>query len=158
MTNYEPGAVAIATVRGVPNVRVFRYHGRNWISAETVGEPRLRSRLHSNEQVTDIRPLIVLDLDYLRFLSGAGQPAVIEHLRRHVATAPLAEQIEAQTKPPRIPEPTGFAPVVEAGVAQHDVRLQWSRNEQGFWFCKDSDEYARNWGELIDPTLVRPGV
>lgn len=69
----------------------------------------------------------------------------------------LADQIAAQKKPPRIPEP-GWGAIVEAGVDAHDERLLWTPNDQGFWSCKNPDEYARHWQQLLDPVLVRDGI
>ena len=72
----------------------------------------------------------------------------------------LADQIEAQSKPPRIPEP-GLWGVVEA-VGQRDMyeareRLTWVRTDGDVW-RNDSCGYGVAWGDLENPTLVRPGI
>ena len=156
MSTYEPGSVAVATVRGVPNVRVMCIDDENFPWIVDTGH---RQKSHD---VTDIRPLVVLDLDPALDHMGGGMsdlPEVLKDMRHGggIFADRIANQIEAQTKPPRIPEP-GWGGIVEASVREHDMRPLWTPNDQGFWACKDPDEYARNWGELIDPTLVRPGV
>ena len=152
MSTYEPGTVAVATVRGVPNVRVFHWDRSvsKWLSATPVDG----TCIHSIGHVTDVRPLVVLDLEdsaeavrHLRAVAGSWD--VVED---------IADQIEAQTQSPRIPEPTGFAPIVEAGVDQHDQRLRWVQNHRGYWVCEDRDEYDRLWSELVNPVLVRDGI
>ena len=57
---------------------------------------------------------------------------------------------------PRIPEPSVFG-VVEAGVRQHDVRLQWVRID-ALWEPNDPDEYTRTWDDLLEPVLIREGI
>jgi hypothetical protein len=153
MSNYEPGTVAVATVRGVTNVRVFRIRDHHdvvrWVTADN-----LNGWLgHHDSDVTDVRPLVVLDLE----LTDAAAAALVSDLRECNWRA-VANQIETQTKPPRIPEPTGFAPVVEAGVNQHDERLRWYRNMAGSWTPSVRSEYARDWDDLVDPVLVRDGI
>jgi hypothetical protein len=154
MSTYEPGTVAVATVRGVPNVRVIRYTSRagfRWLEAST-------GTVNIDEQVTDIRPLVVLDLNECEY----GRDAIIAALRtndpasRYHQNDWLADQIEQQTKPPRIPEP-GLWGVVEAGVKEHDQRLRWVRLGDNYR-PDDRDEYDRLWCDLIDPTLVRTGI
>ena len=63
----------------------------------------------------------------------------------------LADEIEAQTKPPRIPEP-GLWGVVEDSAG--DV-----------WICTEPHRWTRivdgvewPWVDLIDPVLIREGV
>jgi hypothetical protein len=66
----------------------------------------------------------------------------------------LADQIEAQAKPPRIPEP-GLWGVVEAGTDGLPVR-RWVHHEEDRWVCDTGER--RNWEALADPTLIREGV
>ena len=82
------------------------------------------------------------------------------HTYRADVLRELADQIEAQTKPPRIPEP-GWSGVVEAHTAQNSDRLRWQRDSgthSAHWVCEDTLEYDRTWDVLIDPILVRPGI
>lgn len=153
---YEPGTVAVATVCGVPNVRVMRVESNyaptiEWASAQ--GE---KHRMHEPREVTDVRPLVVLDLvnaeqtiKTLRIKAndcGIYQAGVLSE---------LADQIEAQTKPKRIPEP-GLWGVVEAAANGGAERGQFVHTPK-FWYCAEFD-HARGWDALIDPTLIREGV
>lgn len=60
-TANKPGQVCVATVRGVEGVRVMRLNdglsSAVWASVETFPH-----RLHEDHAVTDVRPLVVLDL------------------------------------------------------------------------------------------------
>ena len=136
-----------------------------WYSWE--GTPPLPYVLKAVGKVVP-KDAVVLDLDgldrdeTLSFLRSAhfAYPArkydqQPDHLNR------IADAIEAQTKPPRIPEP-GWGALVEAGVTQHDERLHWQRNNNNWtatrWSCSNPNEYDRMWDELIDPVLIREGV
>ena len=179
MSTYEPGTVAVATVRGVPNVRVFRRHNPETGVRDWAYNPEPERGLpyscdsDASDVVTDVRPLVVLDLDtvpttltdavgcnfpnWLRTAAKTDRDQESRRNDRPVLLEWIADQIEAQTKPPRIPEP-GWGAIVEAGVDAHDERLLWTPNDQGFWSCKNPDEYARHWQQLVDPTLVRDGI
>ena len=162
MSTYEPGTVAVATVRGVPNVRVMRTTGKGgaddcWLTAEHVQG----WRFHMASDVTDIRPLVVLDLDGVPFADRLADTLRSIHMLG--SSIPeflsLADQIEAQTKPPRIPEP-GWGAVVEAGVRGSRVdnsRRHWLRTTDGKTWHDGRDTYTA-WDDLVDPTLVRPGI
>jgi hypothetical protein len=64
----------------------------------------------------------------------------------------VADQIEAQTQPPRIPEPKVFG-VVRA-IGRDGIRREWVRTLNGW-----SDGYSVHpWSTLGDPILVRPGL
>jgi hypothetical protein len=162
MSTYEPGTVAVATVRGVPNVRIWRTPFSNWVSERAI----LQETAHVDRVVTDIRPLVVLDLDgydgeravtYLRNLARESRDVFDESPSPRGKLANLiADQIEQQKKPPRIPEP-GLWGVVEAGVKEHDQRLRWVRLGDNYR-PDDRGEYDRLWCDLIDPTLIRPGI
>lgn len=107
-TNLDPG-IYKATVRGVPDVIVFidgAHYGR---TAEYVAE----HREHLPIDITDARRLIVLDVDDVPRLAYA--------VRCEGLTA-IADQIEAQTRPPRIGEP-GLWGVVEASWAEAEAML-----------------------------------
>ena len=73
----------------------------------------------------------------------------------------IADQIEAQTKPPRISEP-GIGGIVRAGLvglADRPAKLR-VRLPQG-WVNLEADGVHINswdWSELVDPVLVREGV
>jgi hypothetical protein len=104
---------------------------------------------------------VVLDLDSLDTTApGEGETAaqyVVRTLRgpaHGLATRrAIADQIEAQTKPPRIPEP-GLWGVVEA--ARYASTRRWVHHEEERWIS-DTGAILR-WEDLRDPVLVREGV
>lgn len=108
MTKYAAGTVAVATVRGVPNVRVMLAvpgSAMPWIGNADDGRG---TYWHTDQQVTDVRPLVVLDLAAPAY---GGAARVVEALRRcptrDSVSLALADQIEAQTKPPAPRFPLG---------------------------------------------------
>lgn len=113
MSTYEPGTVAVATVRGLPNVRVMRVAHTGWVSSPETKGPFV----HLESEVTDVRPLVVLDLnDEERAL-----------LRRVVTTdytfrLGTLQAVKAQTKPAKPPEPQGLGAVVEDAAGNQWVR------------------------------------
>jgi hypothetical protein len=139
MTAYEPGQIAVATVRGVPNVRVMRGDGifkNNWYSNRPV-TGSLTS--FSDREVTDIHPLVVLDLE------KHSEPAIADLVRqlRRDRWHLVADQIEAQIKPPKPAEPTGLGAVVEDAdgnrwVRAFSLRLAWTDT----LFAENCREYA----------------
>lgn len=175
MSDYPAGTVAVATVRGVKGVRVVRVDrgGLNEWSASfhwLTPEPVQETEYHRDEHVTDIRPLVVLDLNDAPWVGPGTIPNLLREFartdhygglapRRVGATNWLADQIEAQTKPPRIPEPGPWG-VVEAAVDGTKVRRRFVRHDTssdyGPWHSKDA-RWAR-WDDLIDPVLIREGV
>jgi hypothetical protein len=109
--------------------------------------------------ITDARPLIVLDLgDRVR------REYVVEILRenRHSWTHDVADQIEAQTKPARIPEP-GWDGKVLAHTESNPVRREFIRYgvrpiPTHFNWNDSLGVAAQQWGDLLYPTLIREGV
>jgi len=134
--DYPIGTVATATVRGVEGVRVMLFEGgtgtRAWLSSVYMKG----GRAHAPHDVTDIRPLVTLDL-------GEDIPRLREALARWTgwtsltvekdAIRRLLDQIEAQTRPPKPPEPQGLGAVVEDANG-----LRWTRVEAG------ADDFTRN--------------
>lgn len=163
MTDYKPGTVAKAAVRGVPNVTVFAFAADTWASGEKVDG----TRVHDARLVTDVRPLVVLDLGALS--ADAPHLAIwadaVDLLRRYESQlqsallGDIADQIEAQTKPPRIPEP-GVWGVVEAKTGPRGERtlLVRSAKASGADWTDVNDSQNWAWGDLYDPVLVREGV
>ena len=160
MTEYAEGTVAVATVRGVPGVRVFRTASSTddsfsvWRHAEVKG----RWLTHPGE-VADVRPLVVLDL---KAANPHGVPSIVlENLlstlrnSEYLGCEGVADQIEAQTKP-KLEEP-GLWGVVEAGVQGSTERHHYvRRGTDGYWYTIRGAQ--RSWSELVDPVLVREGV
>jgi len=107
-------------------------------------------------QVADARPLIVLDTNAL----SAWR---IADIIRSNGYAGVADQIEAQTKPARIPEP-GLWGVVEASLTdrtlrRHLVHLMTPTISVWVWTDPQMSSSARyGWDDLINPTLIREGV
>ena len=166
MTDYKPGTVAVATVRGVRDMRVFRDDGGGWYSGVFVNG----RWWHSDSKVTDVRPLMVLDPKDVPGPSFCGRQT--GGLRSYAASLRkdgyhsaadvfgyLADQIEAQTKPPRIPEPGKYGVVRASGQGLDNV--EWV-NEGKWWVSLDEGiSQPRRWAEwreLEDPTLIREGV
>ena len=159
MSTYEPGTVAVATVRGVKGLRVVRIATAHVATAWlTPCETPDGYRWHSDFDVTDVRPLVVLDLAHPA-LTAAVLRQVGEYIRKQHKTSVeddqiadfIADQIEAQTKPPRIPEP-GLWGVVEA-----DTGEKFLRADGGIWRSVDTG-VGRMWEDVDNPTLVREGV
>jgi hypothetical protein len=152
--DWKPGTVAKATVRGVPDVTVFAFVAGTWVSGEDVEG----TRVHGALRVTDVRPLVVLDIEDAG-LSGSYDVRrinLLEHLRKGTNVAQhLADLIEAQTKPPRIPEP-GLWGVVEAPTQRGGYVWQWVHHPKDVWLNAEGDSCP--WAKLVDPVLVRDGV
>jgi len=161
MSPYEPGTVAVATVRGVEGVRIFLADPRSadeWTSAGLVDG----TLWHKDKDVTDVRPLVVLDPDDVAADGFSTVASLVTNLRRPPSGANfswLADQIEAQTKPPRIPEP-GLWGVVEATFRDGRSRHGWAvrRLTDGDADWQDGAGDYHQWDDLIDPILVREGV
>jgi len=155
MTALTPG-IYKATVRGVPDQIVMvsdqSVNYRN--STLTRCGPEY---WHPDSEVTDARPLTLVDVNY--WFHGRI-PEAAKHVRessiRNTASreviCDILDQIEAQTKPARIPEP-GLWGVVE------DIHFRYVR-----YSMVGGDDWANllghqyTWASLIDPTLVRPGI
>jgi hypothetical protein len=118
MSDYPVGTIALATVRGVEGVRVMAGEGLyppklRWVTTD----PRLvdsgNDGWYFDYDVTDVRPLVLLDLDTI---GASSWKVVADNLRTtgcRIARENIADQIEAQTKPPKPDEPTGLGAVVE---------------------------------------------
>jgi hypothetical protein len=150
---YKPGQIAKATVRGVPDVTVTRTCS-SWTTATAVG-PTGGFYSHSGRHVTDIRPLVVLDLHAANDSIPASEVAetAINTLRNspYISDAGLASQIEAQTRP-TIEEPKGLGAVVE-----DDKGVRWVRTDGEDWPW-DSPWKAAVWGEITPVRVLSEGV
>lgn len=160
-TEYEPGTVAVATIQG-ESVRVVADHDGCWI---VFGHSFFKSIKQNNDHyITDIRPLVVLDLDDPRAtLAVLGDHAIELDNAGSTYSLPvlneLRDQIREQTKPPRIPEP-GLWGVVEAHVmsgSNPQATYRWVRTAVG-WVPIGSMQRPHDWSDLFDPTLIREGV
>jgi hypothetical protein len=130
-----------ATVRGIPGESIVMV-GKDGYTYSLAPDGEARACY----VFQDARPLIVLDLDYIRFKSY-GLRDVIGILRRD-GHEDIADQIEAQTKPARIPEP-GLWGVVDSDGVEFVHR-------PGGWQCPVGGWYS--WDRLINPALIRDGI
>jgi len=148
----EPGLYR-ATVRGVPNVMVLiadSGFGHTIERYDYAGQS-FPEHIHGSSKITDACPLIVLDLS--GFISDE---LLIEHLRgaEWFDTDSLADQVEAQTKPPRIPEPLHWGSKVRTARATYvllDIATLGRR------WLDQHDGQLYKWDALADPVLVREG-
>ena len=147
MSALEPGLYR-ATVRGVKDVTVM-VDGSTQIHTLTLVRDVWGNdySTHHEHQVTNARPLIVLNLE------GYSAPSFVTRLRA-AGFDTIPDQIEAQTKPARIPEP-GLWGVVEAKVAAVYGPCNWVKDEYG-WVSHSG--VTVKWDLLIDPILIRAGV
>jgi len=143
----EPG-IYRATVCGIPDTIVTVKPG---VYSTTYAVGRYNEDQHRD--ITDARPLIVLDL------GGAADTAARNLRALHSATADIiADQIEAQTKPARIPEP-GWGEKVRArtlGNGHEREFLRYKADDPDFRWADGCEQYL--WSALIDPTLIREGI
>ena len=158
MSALSPGLYR-ATVEGVPNIIIMiaDEYGRGTTS-RCVPDTPYGTRGHDRDNITDARPLIVLDLE--------NPAAVVRSLRTATRYSDevlpyldqVAASIEAQTKPARIPEP-GLWGVVEASSIYVNDRLTYvHHNKPGPWAWATQSRGSCKWDDLIDPTLIREGL
>ena len=150
MSALSPGLYR-ATVRGVPNVIVLIDENGYGHHATIIGDSR-----HSDpSRITDVRPLIVLDLED----HGRVNASNLAQVLREDGYPRLADQLEAQTKPARIPEPMGRGAVVTDGSEFHFpwTRFSGSKDQnEGNWINEDG--LVQQWSKISDPTLISEGV
>ena len=110
---------------------------------------------------------VVLDLKAARpggVEHGEVVRAAVESLRKspYLSDTRLAEQIEEQTKPPRIPEPGLWAVVGAATSPAHNGSVRrFVRHSDlgGKDWVEVGGSNAYRWDLLVDPvTLVRDGI
>ena len=173
-TIYAPGTVAKVTLRrlmadGKPRANdagdtylaFWDDYNRQWVSAEAGALATAGDFWHF-----DVRPLVVLDLDEAPRGAGNNYPQwLLQAASSDQASSGrtnyrpgflrwLADQVETQTRPPRIPEP-GLWGVVEATGATMP-RRRWIHHEEDRWVC-DTGVW-RYWDDLVDPVLIRDGI
>jgi hypothetical protein len=94
---------------------------------------------------TDARPLIVLD-------TNPVSVKVIASILRASGYRRIADDIEAQTKPARIPEPKHIGSLVTASASSINGVCVWTRYAEtgrNIWITPLG--IRRAWSELIDP-------
>lgn len=151
MSEYEPGTVAMVTIPGYDETLAFwDGMGHQWVSAKC-GRISVLSG-----SIINVRRLVVLDpfdppllANNLRYIHGKyiGARAPGEELLLR-----LADQIEAQTRPPKPPEPQGLGAVVEDRDG-----LRWVNSHRvTAWVHQDMQ--PRKWGELDVVRVLSEGV
>jgi hypothetical protein len=132
MSAYAPGTVAMVETPHGPTVCTMAapdYHSKSahWHVASSSG--------YWLADGLDARPLVVIDVepgdlrcvvqnlrtraDYMRHIDAPATDALLRG---------VADQIEAQTRPPKPEEPTGLGAVVEDAEGQ-----KWLRDYDGYW-------------------------
>jgi hypothetical protein len=83
------------------------------------------------------------------FLDGAGAGW----------TSAIAALIREQIAPPRIEEPGPWG-VVEAGPSQRRTQWvhYWGAGDRARWRNLSSGQETSTWEDIIEPTLIRPGI
>ena len=108
--------------------------------------------------LTDARPLIVLDINPKS--PGILNGSLVKYLQEGYWFA-LADQIEAQTKPARIPEP-GWDGKVLAHTECNSKRREFVRFSKlanlYTWADGNAHQGTLAWETLIDPVLIREGA
>ena len=145
MSTLKPG-IYKATVRGVPD-KILMVDNTGMGHASTI------YGVHVGNHITDARPLIVLDL------SDWHIPTALVDLRSNkrfptFLCGLIADQIEAQTKPPRIEEPMERGAVVMTGGKYQFPYTRYSFSEGGPGNWIDENGITKRWDDLIDPVLV----
>ena len=158
MSALKPGLYR-ATVRGVADVTVIV--DKNGMSHhESIGISTHTSV--ASKEATDARPLIVLDLEYPQIAVRALEMAFRDHTNGDARTIyrAIADQIEAQTKPARIPEPKHVGASVSAsqalGLNEAESWTRFSTILLANWINTSGSK--RRWTDLRDPTLIREGI
>jgi len=155
--NWAPGTVAVATVQGVPNVRVFKLSEDEWAHVVSLGAG-IFPEISGDPLVTDVRPLVVLDpedRDQMVALHEtlSGAVGLTWHGWPELLRAVLTRYAEAQTKPPKPPEPRGRFAVVRD---QNDSL--WVRLNQTHWYSEVSPNNNQTYGEIDAVEVVREGL
>jgi len=135
---WAPGTLAKVTFEGKEYVAFWDDCNEQWVSSTLF-------RLYANDRhpVTDVRPLVVLDpedRDQMVTLHEtlSGTKGVTWHGWPEILRDVLRRYAEAQTKPPKPPEPRGLGAVVEDAEGQVWVRFKtaeirpWRRNWPGY--------------------------
>jgi hypothetical protein len=152
MSDYPVGTVAVGKVLG-RDARLLRsMHGWHFVPTDAVHPSGFADDGRDHPEVADVRPLVVLDLDPN---AHVGPDVLVRKLRRD-GYCDLADQIEAQTEPPRIPEPGRWG-VVRGWDGQVYVRTSAVHVKHG-WRCVTGGGGPIAWDDIDEPTLVRPGI
>jgi len=102
---------------------------------------------------------IVIDLEgaeaeAIEDLRSAAHSLSGRDLRR-VWLFAIANQIEVQTRPARIPEPTLWGVVLAYATKGDTVRREWDHRHDGWW---TPGYTVFPWANLVEPILLREGI
>ena len=165
--DWKPGTVAKATVRGVPDVTVFRMNDSEWALDRGIAGAFFTD-IANDKDATDVRPLVVLDLE-----ESIGKAHLALWLRNNISKieqgcvspssigkdmAWLADQIEAQTKPPKPAEPTGLGAVVEDDDGRRWVRIDDDPELNKPWRPADMAAIRSHWQNVKAVRVLSEGV
>jgi len=145
---------------GLAPGRVLHFNESSWDALQNALAAKNLTLMAEHVAEQRRKPVVVLDLEPMYDgVDMGGWSYVVNTLRDESSKAvmtrgDIADQIEAQTKPPRIPEP-GLWGVVDAGAGRIPVR-RWVHHEEDWWVADTGDRVM--WGDLEDPILVREGV
>ena len=147
--HYPPGTIAVATVRGVPDIRVMRTVDGWWLSFVKVDD----DIYHATADLAEIRRLVVLNLHEANDTIPVSTVAevAIQTLRKspYLSDSRLATQIKAQVLL-RPAEPTGLGAVVEV-----DGDVRFVRLPDGMWTSEDE---SQPWDNLNVVRVLSEGV
>lgn len=156
--NLEPGRVYRGTIEGIPDVLMLADD-----EGGVVGMTRVRGFLgHPANSVTNIRPQVVLDLENWHPATVASfcSQATGKSFDMNVTAFKcwLADQIAAQAKPYRIPQPARAARVTATLASTADRHWFLRIKGDGSVWVDLTDGNVYDWDDLIDPILVREGI
>lgn len=147
MSGVEPGTVAVGQVRGRGPQRLFR-GAQCWAFVDHADASWI-----ADAAVTDVRPLIVLDLDRPDLLLHALKTD--DPWRTDRDWQEVARQIEAQIKPPKPDEPMGDGAVVEDRCGYRWVRIA-GPGDGPAW--RHRGHNAREWDHVNAVRILSEGV
>ena len=152
MSDFKAGAVAVVTLQGASftAIRV----GSCWHGHDPDGHPG--EFCWDDEAVTDVRQLVVLDLEDCGFPTNI----VLEALRlEYTATGDrLAQQIEAQVQRPKPPEPLGDGAVVVDTNGYRWVRIAAHPDVHHSPPWRHRGHAARYWDHVNAVKVLSEGV
>lgn len=140
---WKPGDVAVATIYGVPDVRVFAHKfyadsaPLRWASVNHIQGPYGAVMFFNTEELVDLRRLYVFDLRQF-------DPTAVATGLKKFGYEYLADQLVAQVTP-KIPEPKTFGALIRLPGGTRLVRVSDGPRP---WLIEGGDAYY-TWGDLL---------
>ena len=165
MSDHKPGTVALVTFQPDDMLSRCTLRGIRWAAGWHVVDVGGSYELVHDRYVTDVRPLVVLDLgdtplgdtdpaSWLRdFAKVADALPARDWTFRVALLNSIADQIAAQTKPPKPAEPTGLGAVVEDAEGVRWILVDRRNGVAGWHHCDASLD--RPWRFYDDITAFR---